>query len=833
MKTDFHTFFTASSSHSRIFGIAARGRSSLSWAGLLCGLIWILAALVPNAGAAVSVDLEWDPNSEADVAGYKLYYGTASGTYTETVDVGNTTTATAANLIPGTTYFFAVTAYNLEGLESLTSNEILVSPLGNAPTLSTIAGQTIAEDSGTGALPFTVGDAETAPGSLTVSGSSSNTVLVPNAALVFGGSGSGRTVIVTPAPNQSGTATITLTVSDGTMTAASTFLLTVSAVNDAPTIATVAGQTINENSATGALALAVGDAETAATSLIVSATSSNTTLVPSAAIVFGGSGANRSVTVTPAPNQSGTATITLTVTDGTSVATSSFVLTVSASETPGLLEIVALSGDEAPGAGGARFSAFASDLRSDGDGDSAFLGTLNSASSSAKGIWAETDGILDLVARQGSAAPGVPAAVFDAFATSPRVTGSGHLLLYSKLLAGPGGVTTANDNCLWYKSPSGPLQLVVREDAQAAGLAAGAKYLQLGSNTVLGADGLHAFTATLKTNSSLGITSANDSGLWTNFSGPLALLAREGAAAPGTTNGVQFYSFTTALISANSSGQIAFRTELKATTGVSTANKYGIWMWDGTQLAKIVRGGELAPGTPTGAVFSLPGAPLLRDAMLLFYSTLATTGGVTKSNDTGIWILENGTVSLVAREGTAAPGAPSGAVFNVLPVTLTGNDRGDFIFKAALRTGGAITSSNSDGIWARSPATSNGLTLIAREGAQAPQTPAGAVFSTFDAAIVSGGGREAFTANLLAGKGGVTTANDRGLWMRSSAGQFELVLREGASIPVSATDIRTVANITLDKSSESGAAGFSDANSIKILVAFTNGSSAIMSYAAP
>ena len=69
--------------------------------------------------------------------------------------------------------------------------------------------------------------------------------------------------------------------------------------------------------------------------------------------------------------------------------------------------------------------------------------------------------------------------------------------------------------------------------------------------------------------------------------------------------------------------------------------------------------------------------------------------------------------------------------------------------------------------------------------------------------------------------------------MRSSAGQFELVLREGATIPVSATDIRTVANITLDKSSESGAAGFSDANSIKILVAFTNGSSAIMSYAAP
>ena len=45
--------------------------------------------------------------------------------------------------------------------------------------------------------------------------------------------------------------------------------------------------------------------------------SSNPALVPAANIVFGGSGANRTVTITPAANQSGTATITLTVTDGT------------------------------------------------------------------------------------------------------------------------------------------------------------------------------------------------------------------------------------------------------------------------------------------------------------------------------------------------------------------------------------------------------------------------------------------------------------------------------------------------------------------------------------
>ena len=60
-----------------------------------------------------------------------------------------------------------------------------------------------------------MGDVETAAGSLTVSGSSSNPTLVPNGNIVFGGSGANRTVTVTPAANQTGTATITVTVSDG------------------------------------------------------------------------------------------------------------------------------------------------------------------------------------------------------------------------------------------------------------------------------------------------------------------------------------------------------------------------------------------------------------------------------------------------------------------------------------------------------------------------------------------------------------------------------------------------------------------------------------------
>jgi hypothetical protein len=75
------------------------------------------------------------------------------------------------------------------------------------------------------------GDEETAVADLTLSASSSDTVLVPDANIVLGGSGANRTVTVTPASNQSGSATITLTVSDGTASTSDTFVLTVGAAS--------------------------------------------------------------------------------------------------------------------------------------------------------------------------------------------------------------------------------------------------------------------------------------------------------------------------------------------------------------------------------------------------------------------------------------------------------------------------------------------------------------------------------------------------------------------------------------------------------------------------
>lgn len=97
----------------------------------------------------------------------------------------------------------------------------------------------------------------------------------------------------------------------------------------APTISNVTDKTTLESTATTAIAFTVGDTETAAATLMVTATSSDETLLPPDGIVLGGSESSRTVTLTPATGLSGTTMVTLTVTDEELLtATDTFVLAV-------------------------------------------------------------------------------------------------------------------------------------------------------------------------------------------------------------------------------------------------------------------------------------------------------------------------------------------------------------------------------------------------------------------------------------------------------------------------------------------------------------------------
>ncbi|MBV6501851.1 MAG: hypothetical protein CJBNEKGG_04381 [Prosthecobacter sp.] len=209
---------------------------------------------------------------------------------------------------------------------------LTVSAGNTAPTVSTIPNQTTTSGVAVGPIAFTIGDAETAAAALSVFRNSSSTTLVPAANIVLGGSGANRTVTVTPAAGQTGTANIILIVSDGLLQTVRIFTLTVNAGgNTAPTITGIPGQFTTPGTAAGPLSFTVGDAQTAAASLIVTCASSNTTLLPNANIVLGGGGANRTITLTPASGQAGSTTVTLTVSDGSLTAEASFSLVVSSS----------------------------------------------------------------------------------------------------------------------------------------------------------------------------------------------------------------------------------------------------------------------------------------------------------------------------------------------------------------------------------------------------------------------------------------------------------------------------------------------------------------------
>ena len=101
---------------------------------LLLGCSLIFFAQIPTASAS-TVTLAWDPSADTNVSSYNIYYGGASGSYTNEISAGDITSAVVSGLSEGATYFFAATAVDSTGDESDFSNEISYSVPG-PPILS-------------------------------------------------------------------------------------------------------------------------------------------------------------------------------------------------------------------------------------------------------------------------------------------------------------------------------------------------------------------------------------------------------------------------------------------------------------------------------------------------------------------------------------------------------------------------------------------------------------------------------------------------------------------------------------------------------------------------
>ena len=127
------------------------------WFFLSFSFLILLSIFFPlrQTAQAAQVTVAWDLNSETDLSGYIVHYGTVSRNYQAHMVVGNNTRATISNLQAGVTYYIAVTAYDRFANESDYSNEVSYSTsLACTYTLSPTS-QSVPSTGGTGLVSVT------------------------------------------------------------------------------------------------------------------------------------------------------------------------------------------------------------------------------------------------------------------------------------------------------------------------------------------------------------------------------------------------------------------------------------------------------------------------------------------------------------------------------------------------------------------------------------------------------------------------------------------------------------------------------------------------------
>lgn len=94
-------------------------------------LLTFFALVIADCALAGTATVSWNANTESDLAGYKIYYGTSArsgacptGGYPSVVNVGKVTSYIFSNLTEGATYYFSVTAYDTSNNESTCSSEV-------------------------------------------------------------------------------------------------------------------------------------------------------------------------------------------------------------------------------------------------------------------------------------------------------------------------------------------------------------------------------------------------------------------------------------------------------------------------------------------------------------------------------------------------------------------------------------------------------------------------------------------------------------------------------------------------------------------------------------
>jgi hypothetical protein len=221
--------FTDLPFHAILRGVHRRTRCAF-----LLTLLGVLA--LATLAEARPVTAIWDRNTDEFTVGYRLFYGTSSGVYPVSIDVGNVTTQ-PLNLIPGSTYFFVVRAYDSRGFLGEPSNEATITLPNQAPSLPN-PGDLVAP-AGPVSAPFTGTDPDGDALSYSMTGLSGLTI-------------DATTGVISGFLYPPGTHTLTITATDGHLQSQRTFRLTVvgAACPGPPAAATLLAPVVSGNGVT-------------------------------------------------------------------------------------------------------------------------------------------------------------------------------------------------------------------------------------------------------------------------------------------------------------------------------------------------------------------------------------------------------------------------------------------------------------------------------------------------------------------------------------------------------------------------------------------------------
>lgn len=440
------------------------------------------------------------------------------------------------------------------------------------------------------------------------------------------------------------------------------------------------------------------------------------------------------------------------------------------------LKVVALSGQQAPGApAGTVFTHFGSPIINN-KGQTAFIGSVADPSSMAPiqtGIWSEGAGSLQMTAMEQVQPLGVQ---FDRVGLNFAFNDRGEVAFLGSIGEIP--VREPQGTNIWIGMGGSLKMLASRGDPISF---EGSHYDLNGfTRPMISRQGHVAFIAASPDFSS---------SIWTAIGNNLSLIAQT------RTEPFKIYEFLWRLPLINATGKVAFSAQASGPLSYS-----GIWSTAHGSLQLVARTDVPAPGLDGTRFDTL--LPMSFDARgdITFFSRLAGQS-VTLDNNQSLWKHEGGQVRLIARENDQAPGLPTGFVFSNLikgpgdEWRIALDDRGDLAFRAELRDT-RIALNNRSSIWRERKGE---LQLAFQTGIQAPDAPdTDVTFQSFEMPHLSHAGRMAFSAHLTGP--GIDSTNSVGIWAEDAQGQFRLIAREGDVIdvdPAEASDLRTISELRL------------------------------------